>query len=260
MHGKPGKHQWNGDGSEAGYELGKSAQLLMVRSRDDGKTWSKPENLTRLLKRPEWWLLTCSVQQGLQLPDGALVMPMQGRDEKGVPFATIMHSSDHGKSWALGEPAFSGGNECQAVPLGDGSIMLNVRNTRRTGYCAVAVTPDLGRTWSLHPTHNNTLIEPTCNASLLRIDYHVKGERRHALLFSNPQSKTDRTHHTLQVSFDDGMTWPEEYRLLLDEGRGFGYSSLTRFGDHIGIVYEGSRSQLVFERFSVDELLHRSRR
>jgi sialidase-1 len=32
MHGKPGKHQWTGDGSEPGYEIGKSAQLKCTRS------------------------------------------------------------------------------------------------------------------------------------------------------------------------------------------------------------------------------------
>ena len=54
MLGKPGKHQWVEDGSEPGYEIGKSAQFMMVRSTDDGRTWSKPENMTRKLKKAEW--------------------------------------------------------------------------------------------------------------------------------------------------------------------------------------------------------------
>ncbi len=41
MNGKSGKHQWTGDGSEPGFEIGKSTQFLMVRSRDDGRTWSR---------------------------------------------------------------------------------------------------------------------------------------------------------------------------------------------------------------------------
>ena len=39
MYGKPGKHQWNGDGSEAGYEIGKAAQMLPQPSP---KTTVKP--------------------------------------------------------------------------------------------------------------------------------------------------------------------------------------------------------------------------
>ena len=80
MWGKPGKHQWTEDGSEPGFEIGKSAQFLMVRSTDDGVTWSTPANLTRQLKSAEWWLLAPSPQQGIQLTDGTLVMPCQGRD------------------------------------------------------------------------------------------------------------------------------------------------------------------------------------
>ena len=58
------------------------------------------------------------------------------------------------------------------------------------------------------------------------------------------------------MSFDEGETWPYESRILLDEGFGNGYPSMTQIGNsHIGIVYEGSQSQLVFERFSINELL-----
>jgi hypothetical protein len=73
---------------------------------------------------------------------------------------------------------------------------------------------------------------------------------------ANPHSQTARTHQTIQVSFDDGRTWPEPYHRLLDEGRGAGYASLTRVDDgHVGIVYEGSRAQFVFETLSLAELL-----
>ena len=51
MHGKPGQHQWTGTGSEPGFEIGTAAQFMMVRSKDDGVTWSSPENLTRKLKQ-----------------------------------------------------------------------------------------------------------------------------------------------------------------------------------------------------------------
>ena len=176
MNGKPGHHQWVGNGSEPGYEIGKSAQFLVVRSRDDGRTWSRPENLTRKLKRAAWWLLAPAPQQGIQLDDGTLVMPEQGRNEKGMEISTLMTSRDHGANWTVATPAYSRGSECQAAQLGDGSLMLNIRNEEKESetyhYRAVFVTRDLGRSWHPHPTNLNTLIEPNCNASLLRVDYH----------------------------------------------------------------------------------------
>ena len=174
MNGKPGKHQWTGDGSEPGFEIGKSAQILMVRSKDDGLTWSQPENLTRKLKKEAWWLFAPSPQQGIQLADGTLVMPSQGREEQGKQFSTIMTSRDHGTTWTVGIPAYVGGSECQVVQLGNGSLMLNMRNEHER-FRAVAITRDLGKSWTPHATDRNTLIEPNCNGSLLRVDYEAAG-------------------------------------------------------------------------------------
>lgn len=262
MHGKPGKHQWTDDGSEPGFEIGKAAQLLMVRSQDNGVTWSPPVNLTRQLKQESWWLLAPAPQSGFCLSDGTLVMPMQGRTgrEPLATFATIMISRDHGRTWTMGTPGYAGGNECQAAPLGNGSIMLNIRNDYER-FRAVVVTKDLGQTWEPHATSRTTLIEPNCNGSLLRFDYEVDKQPQHVLVFANPHSQTGRTHHTVQVSFDDGLTWPDSHHWLLDEGRGAGYPSLTQIdAEHVGIVYEGSQSHLVFEQLRLVDLLEPTRR
>lgn len=186
-------------------------------------------------------------------------MPSQGRDEMGVPFAGILWSRDHGNSWTVSAPAYHGGNECQVVSLLDGSLMLNVRNDlehRR----AVCITRDLGATWHPHPSHRKALIEPNCNAGLCAVDFPPPGGApvQHLLLFANPHTQDRRTHQTIQVSLDEGLSWPEELHLLLDEGQGAGYSSLTRISSNrIGIVYEGSQAQLVFESLTLEELLRR---
>ncbi len=73
---------------------------------------------------------------------------------------------------------------------------------------AIAVTADLGKTWTEHPTSRRALIEPACQASLLRHDYIEDGEERHVLLFANPNSKERRNNITIKVSFDDGQTSP----------------------------------------------------
>jgi len=256
MWGKLGEHQWNGKGSEPGFEIGKSAQFLMVRSQDDGLTWSKPENMTPKLKKAEWILLAPAPQTGMTLRDGTLVMLGEGRDEQDRMFSTLITSRDHGASWTVGSAMAHGNGECQAVQMNNGSILLNARTASPTKYRSVYVTDDLGKTWQTHPTHRKTLIEPNCNGSLIRFDDVKDGEPRQVLLFANPHSQTGRDHHSIQVSFDEGATWPNEYRLLLDEGRGNGYPSMARIDEkHIGIVYEGSQAHLVFEKVSIDELL-----
>lgn len=256
MWGKPGEHQWRGIGSEPGHEIGQSAQLLMVRSTDDGLTWSKPENLTKRLKNPDWILLAPSPQNGLTLQDGTLVIPAQGRDENDSTFSTLIVSRDHGQTWTIGSAQAKGNNECQVVELADGSLMLNGRTTGKTRFRSVWITRDLGMTWQPHATHRNTLIEPRCNGSLIRFDRDLNGGTESLLLFANPHSQKGRDHHSIQVSFDEGNTWPSENRLLLDEGRGAGYPSMAQIDErYVGIVYEGSQAQLVFEKVAIDELL-----
>ena len=257
-HDRPGTHQWRVGGSLPGWEIGKSSQFMMVRSSDDGVTWTKPTNMTKAWKDPNWILYAPAPQQGIVLRNGYLVMPTQGRDAEDRHFSNLLISRDHGASWSVTSPASFGNTECQAVELSDGSIMLNCRSQSPTKFRTEAQTRDLGKTWSEHSTNRKGLMEPNCNGSLLRFDYRERGEAKSVLLFANPHSQKGRTHHSIQVSFDEGRTWPPERRLLLDEGRGAGYPSLSRVGaEHVGIVYEGSGAHIVFEKISLDELLGR---
>ena len=257
-HGMPGTHQWAGKGSGPGFEIGKTTQFMMVRSNDDGVTWTKPQNLTRQLKRESWWLFAPAPTVGITLKDGTLVMATQGRDQTGRPFSNITSSRDHGKTWTVSTPARNDCSECTVAELSDGRLMLNIRDNRnrkekgdRNGR-AVSVTSDLGKTWTVHSSDHQSLPAPVCNASLLR---HTLKDGRSLLLFSNPRSKTKRNTMTIQASLDDGVTWPEKHHVLLDEVGG-AYSGLVMVDDDtVGILYESSAADLVFQAVALDEIL-----
>ena len=242
--------------------LDTSSQFLVVTSDDDGVTWSAPENWTAALKDPSWYLFAPAPGNGITLKDGTLVMPTQGRDAKGHPFSNITWSKDHGKTWMVSQPARDNTTECAVAPLADGRLLLNMRDNRNrsnkgdTNGRAMGVTADLGKTWSVHSADHGALPEPVCMASMIAwVDPKTK---QHWLFFSNPRDKHRRRMMTIQASSDGGKTWPVSRHVLLDE-RGGMYSSLVMVDDEtVGIVYESSQSNLVFQRIPVAELIEGS--
>ena len=258
-HGKPGTHQWTGKGSEPGYDIHRSSQFMMVRSTDNGLTWSKPANLTQDLKDPAWYLFAPAPGNGITLRDGTLVMPTQGRDHKGLPFSNITWSKDHGNTWTVSNPASDNTTECAVAELSNGALLLNMRDNRNrsdksaSNGRALSTTTDLGQTWSKHPADHGALPEPVCMASMIS---HTLADGRHLRIFSKPRNKTARRDMTIQFSLDDGKTWPAEYHILLDE-KGGAYSSLVMVDDQtLGILYESSQADLVFQKLRLPELLH----
>ncbi|MEN6452621.1 MAG: sialidase family protein [Prolixibacteraceae bacterium] len=261
------QHQWFGRGSQPRFDPKESSQFLLTKSTNDGKDWSKPTNLTRMLKQEEWWLLAPSPGHGITLSDGTLVFPSQGRDSEGVCFSNITFSKDGGKTWETSRAPATNTTESTAVQLNDGKILLNMRDNRNSrnqsasNGRAIYTTNDMGNTWTEHPTSHGALIESTCMASLHKHHYKDnQGKDKSILLFSNPNTKTGRHHMTIKISFDDGNTWPEKYWLLLDEGNSRGYSCLTSVDEKtIGILYEGSQADITFQRIPLSELLNPNR-
>jgi sialidase-1 len=140
--------------------------------------------------------------------------------------------------------------------------MLNIRDNRNrddkseTNGRAVYTTVDMGKTWIEHPSSHQSLIEPVCMASLHKHQYSINGIKKEILLFSNPNSKYQRSNLTIKMSFDQGATWPQDSWVLLDEGKGRGYSCITSIDEKtIGIVYEGSRADLIFQKIDLSDYL-----
>ena len=252
-HGMKGKRAWIA--SESGMKPGKTLQLLLTKSKDDGKTWSSLINITEDIKKTEWELVMVGPGSGITTSDGTLVFPAQFQNAKGIPFSTVLYSKDHGESWHFGKGAKPNTTESQVVELNDGSLMLNIRDNRGEAR-SVYTTDDLGKTWEKHPTSRKALPGPVCNAGFIRTPTKINGSEQNVLLFVNPSSTEGRKMMTLKASLDEGQTWPDKYQILLDEGYGFGYSNLTMINNStIGVLYEGSQAHMVFQKIKLKELI-----
>lgn len=254
-HGHPGQRNWYA--SKPGLNPEQTSQFVLVKSIDDGLTWSEPLNITKQIKDPQWHLLLQGPGKGITLEDGTLVFPAQFKDEEQVPHSTLIYSKDHGETWQIGTGAKSKTTESQVVQLSDGSLMLNMRDDRGRenpagGFRSVAITRDLGQTWQEHPSSGKALPEPVCMGSLIQTKYQGKS----LLLFSNPAvPKGPRRAITIKVSKDEGMTWPRKYHTLINQDNCYGYSCMTMVDKQtVGILYEGP-GEIYFQRIPIQELL-----
>ncbi len=235
--------------SKSGMKLGESGQFVLCYSDDDGVTWSEPRNITpEIAAGKDWKIVFNGPGGGITMRDGTLVFAAQFWDANHMPHATLVFSRDRGETWKIGKPARSNTTEAQVVELSDGSIMLNMRDNRG-GSRAVAVTDDFGETWTEHPTSRKALPESVCQASLLRLDWVSGSEKKGLLAFLNPHVTRGRSDMTLQISEDDGLTWPRKLRVY--EPNGYGYSSMTLIdARHLGLLYE-TAGGLIFQKIEI---------
>lgn len=78
----------------------------------------------------------------------------------------LCYSKDRGKTWNIHNLARTNTTEAQVVEIEPGVLMLNMRDNRG-GSRAVAITEDLGKTWTEHESSRKALQEPVCMASLI---------------------------------------------------------------------------------------------
>ena len=252
-HGMGNQRAWWS--SHPGMDLNHTAQLVMAKSTDDGKTWSKPINITEQVKKPEWYFLLQGPGRGITMEDGTLVFPIQYIGEDRIPNAGIMYSKDRGKTWHIHQHARTNTTEAQVAEVSPGTLMLNMRDNRG-GSRAVYTTTDLGKTWKEHESSRTALIEPVCMASLISVKAKDNILGKDILIFSNPNMTNARRNITIKISLDGGYTWSPEHQLLLDEGENWAYSCLTMVDkETIGILYESSVAHMTFQSIKLKDIV-----
>lgn len=218
-------------------------RVFVTHSTDDGVTWTKPQEITASVKKPDWgWYATGPVN-GIQLTRGEqmgrLVIPANHSETivkddttNTVSRSHVFYSDDHGQTWHIGGIEDKKTNESTVAELSDGELMQNMRSSHNRNRRVVATSDDGGLTWS-RVRFDEALIEPVCQASLFRYSWPDEGKSR--LLFSNPAS-LKREKLTVRLSYDEGGTWAVSKLFYAGPSA---YSCLTRLPDNsIGCLFE----------------------
>lgn len=219
--------------------------LHVVKSGDNGKTWSQPEDITSQIAKPEWHddFKFITSGRGIQTRSGKLLHTMVNLNSG----LHVFGSDDHGKTWYFIDRPIQPADESKIIELVDGTLMINAR-VNGAGMRYVHTSTDEGKTWTTREAPE--LIDPGCNASIIRYTSKEDGYDKDRLLFSNAKSEKGRVNMTVRISYDEGKTWSEGKTIY--EGSS-AYSDMTILdnGD-IGLFFEqDEHSKNPFVNFSL---------
>jgi sialidase-1 len=154
--------------------------LKVIKSTDNGQTWSSPIDITSQITNPEWHndFKFITSGRGIQTSSGKLLHTLVNL-ENGLH---LFGSDDHGENWYLIDTPITPGDESKIVELVNGTWMINSR-VNNQGIRYVHTSTDEGVTWYSQP--DSSLIDPGCNASIIRYTSVKEGDDKNRLLFSN---------------------------------------------------------------------------
>lgn len=219
----------------------------LIKSVDHGVSWSEPIDITSQIapenSTNDFQFITSG--KGIQTSSGTLLHTLVNL-EKGL---FVFGSEDHGENWYLIDVPITPGDESKIIELADNSWMVNSR-VNKSGFRYVHTSNDKGTSWKTRI--DSTLIDPSCNASIIRYT-KAKTDGKTRLLFCNANSSNSRENLTVKISYDEGKSWKYSKSISPEMSA---YSSLCVLKDgNIGIFYETNDYQKnVFASVSLDWL------
>ena len=220
-------------------------RIKIIKSKDNGKTWSEPVDITPQIygsackdpTRKNWQAAFAASGNGVQLRNGRMLFVLAVRESKVKNY--VMYSDDGGDTWKVSKNApqsSSGGDEAKIVELNDGSLLMAIR-AKDIYQRRLAKSTDNGETWG-EAVFRSDLPSSASNGDIIYYTSTNNGwdKNRIITMFDTaPYSVSSPAKPYLFYSYDDGNTWR---KFMIENGKA-GYSSLAILKDgSIGILAE----------------------
>ena len=219
---------------------GNTPSQHVAYSDDDGRTWSKSQAMTQVLRgqiKDGRRLVIPGPGSGLALVRGPhagrLIIPMNHGAAWGP---SVVYSDDSGRTWKPGGALHANIGESKCAELSDGSLLFvgnpgPPETRRRLTIITGGGTENATELW-----HAEELKHASCQGAVVRHSW-PEGDKPGLLLYSGPGVEAARAQGTLRGSYDEGKTWP--WKQVYYQG-GSGYSDLC--------VLPGGRVAVLFEK------------
>jgi len=219
---------------------GNTPSQHLAYSDDDGRTWSKSQAMTQILReqiKDGRRLVIPGPGSGFALVRGPhagrLIIPMNHGAAWGP---SVVYSDDNGRTWKPGGALHANIGESKCAELSDGSVLFvgnpgPPETRRRLTIITEGGTKNATELW-----HAEELKHASCQGAVARHSW-PEGDKPGLLLYSGPGVEAARAQGTLRGSYDEGKTWP--WKQVYYQG-GSGYSDLC--------VLPGGRVAVLFEK------------
>ncbi|MCM1114616.1 MAG: glycoside hydrolase [Clostridium sp.] len=249
LNGKTGKNEIHAVTTfGAPLKAPKRNYIYMLRSKDNGKTWSDPVDITGdILRKEDGTFIGVAPGVGLTTADGKIIMPLYV-DRKET---AAIYSIDNGETWhrMTNQPYSCNIDEWQMVQAPD-EVILGLGRQKRYGKTPLSVSEHNGTRWA--KAGKTKLYAPKCQKSVISIGNYV---------FCSHASERTRANGVITIGKFDrskGKTTNINWISEVEINKGFfAYSCLTQIDDeHIGVLYEEAPSSYIcFKKYKISDLI-----
>ena len=224
---------------------------FVMESRDGGRTWSEPKPLPEGLLGP-------IKNKAIRLSDGTWLAPssIETEDEW---YCRIERSVDGGRTWtASAKISLPGHPKGLIQPTlwesAPGCVHALMRS-RGVGRICRTDSEDGGKTWCTPymtdlPNNNSGIDLAVLALSPGDPGY---GSGTPVLALAHNPVEAGRTPLVISLSYDNGLTWPDQY-VLEDAPGEYSYPAIIPTADGVAFTYTYNRKSINFGRLSLDHL------